>query len=236
MSRSTFEGPILSGDSRFGPLRNVGYTQLVQNIDFNFANTTGNGSAGYPGGNGQFVNGNLIPNTNAVVYTPSASVSPPVAATITADAATTVYRGAVMYLPQGCQIVDAIVDVGTAVGTSGATLTAASVLIGNAFNASTYATTTLTVATNAITAGRYTPTYSGANLIALQSTTQDITQTVYQGSGPGSSIMSQVVFTLVLTGTTTPAPNAGTMYFTLRYVQPDNNIGTLTTYPYGNFD
>ena len=30
MARATFEGPILAGDNRFGPLRNVGYTDLVQ--------------------------------------------------------------------------------------------------------------------------------------------------------------------------------------------------------------
>ena len=30
MARSTFEGPILSGDSRFGPLRDVGYARLSQ--------------------------------------------------------------------------------------------------------------------------------------------------------------------------------------------------------------
>ena len=40
MGRSTFEGPILSGDNRFGPLRNVGYSQLVQNVDLDFSNTT----------------------------------------------------------------------------------------------------------------------------------------------------------------------------------------------------
>jgi len=28
----------------------------------------------------------------------------------------------------------------------------------------------------------------------------------------------------------------GKLNFTLQYTQPDNNIGTLTTYPYGNFD
>ena len=91
MARSTFSGPILSGSNRFGPIRDVGYTDLAQNIDMNFANTGGNGTAGYAGGSGQFVNGNLIPNVNAVVYTNSSSVYPPTAATITADAATTVY-------------------------------------------------------------------------------------------------------------------------------------------------
>jgi hypothetical protein len=36
MGRSTFEGPVIAGDNRFGPQRNVGYVQLIQDtyIDF----------------------------------------------------------------------------------------------------------------------------------------------------------------------------------------------------------
>jgi len=30
MARSTFSGPVISGDQRFGPLRNIGYTVLEQ--------------------------------------------------------------------------------------------------------------------------------------------------------------------------------------------------------------
>jgi len=41
---------------------------------------------------------------------------------------------------------------------------------------------------------------------------------------------------LVITGTGTPAPTTGTLYLTVRYTQVDGNIGTTTTYPYGNFD
>ena len=61
MARSTFEGPVLSGDNRFGPLRNVGYMQLVQDANIILTNTTVN-TAGYGGASGQFVNGNGIPN------------------------------------------------------------------------------------------------------------------------------------------------------------------------------
>lgn len=241
MSRSTFEGPILSGDNRFGPLRNVGYTDLIQQTDFNFANSTGNGTAGYPGGSGQFINGNLIPNVAANVYTPSATAYPPVVASPTADAATLVYRGAVMYLPYSCQINDMFVDIGTAVGVNtggGATLTGAVLNIGNQFNGTQYGAITLTVSSNTITAGRYTPTFTGAQLTAMQATTGDITDPPANGQGtsPYSSLLSQVVFTLALTGTGTPAPNAGTVYLTLRYIQPDPNIGSASTYPYGNFD
>ena len=233
MARSTFAGPILSGESRFGPIRDVGYTDLVQDFALNFANTGGNGTAGYPGGSGQFVNANTVPNVNAVVYTNSSTAYPPTAATITADAATTVYRGAVMYLPPGCNINDMFIDVGTSIATSGATLTAAVVNIGNAFNGTQYGSVTLTVAANAVTAGRYQPTFTGAQLNAIQASTADFTNPTGVVS---PATFSQVVFTLVLTGTGTPAPNAGTLYGTLRYTQPDNNIGNSTTYPYGNFD
>ena len=40
MGRSTFEGPILAGDNRFGPLRNVGYPELYQYANLTLTNTT----------------------------------------------------------------------------------------------------------------------------------------------------------------------------------------------------
>jgi hypothetical protein len=196
----------------------------------NFANTGGNGTAGYPGGSTQFVNGNLIPNVNSPVYVQSATAYPPTVASITADAATTVYRGAVMYLPIGSQLLDILVEVGTAVGTSGSTMTAAVVNVGNQFNGTQYGSATLTVGSNAITAGTYSVT---TNPDALWSTTADFTNPTGVVE-PGT--FSQLVFTLALTGTGTPAPNAGTLYLTARYKQLDPNIGTTTTYPYGNFD
>jgi len=232
MARTTFSGPILSGDSRFGPIRTVGYTDLAQNIDMNFANTGGNGTAGYAGGSGQFVNGNLIPNVNAVVYTNSSSVYPPTAATITADAATTVYRGAVFYLPTGSQINDFFVDIGTGI-TGGSTITAGVVNIGNQFNGTQYGSVTLTATTNVLVAGRYSTTFTGTQLTNIQATTVDFTNPT---GVVEPSTFSQVVMTLVITGTGTPAPTAGTLYLTVRYTQPDGNIGTTTTYPYGNFD
>jgi len=61
MGRSTFEGPILSGDQRFGPQRDVGSVILSQYVFMNFANTT-SGTAGYGGGSGTFVDANGIPN------------------------------------------------------------------------------------------------------------------------------------------------------------------------------
>ena len=61
MGRSTFEGPILSGDNRFGALRDVGYVRLSQTGQLLLTNTTV-GTAGYSGGSGQFVWSNNIPN------------------------------------------------------------------------------------------------------------------------------------------------------------------------------
>ena len=80
MARSTFEGPILSGDKRFGAFRNVGYTQLVQNADLDLSNNVV-ATATYSGASGQFVNSNGIPNSNATIYQPSASVYPSVVQT-----------------------------------------------------------------------------------------------------------------------------------------------------------
>ena len=118
MGRATFEGPILAGDSRFGPLRNVGYADLAQETSIVLTNTT-NATAGYGGASGQFVNGNGIPNTNAVVYTPSSSTYPPTAATITADTVSTttgtLYRGVVFYLPYGSNINDFLLDTNVAI-------------------------------------------------------------------------------------------------------------------------
>ena len=59
MARTTFEGPILSGDNRFGPIRDVGYTDLVQTAYLDFSNTT-SGTTGYSGGSGVFINSNTI--------------------------------------------------------------------------------------------------------------------------------------------------------------------------------
>lgn len=238
MGRSTFEGPVLAGDNRFGPLRNVGSIELVQGADLNFANTTGSGTVGYPGASGQFVQSNNIPNTPGVVYTPSATAFPPVVATPTADAATLTYRGIVFYLPYGSNINDIIVDVGTTIGVTSGALTGAVVNLGNQFNGTQYGVATLTVTSNLVVVGRTAVTYTGANLNAFQATTGDITNPPSngQGSGPYSSLVSQVVATLALTGTGTPAPNSGTLYVTIRYTQLDGSIGTATAYPYGNFD
>ena len=234
MARSTFEGPILSGDNRFGPLRDVGSVEVVQSTDVNFTNTT-SGSAGYAGSSGQFVWGNGIPNVPGTVYTPSSSFSAagPTVATITADSTGSsgnLFRGVVMYLPAGCAINDIFVDCGVVPTVSGGTIGTIAVKVGNAFNTTTYAGITSVTAV-----GRQSlDTFTDAQLIVQNATTSDI-QNPNIGAQP--TFFSQVVFTVVVPYTVSAsALTAGKFYFTVRYLQPDGNIGTLTTYPYGNFD
>jgi hypothetical protein len=234
MARSTFEGPILSGDNRFGPLRDVGYADLVQATDIDFTVTTA-GTAYYSGGSGQFVWGNGIPNLPGQLYTPSSSYSTsgPTTTTPTADptgTSGTIYRGVVMYLPTGCEINDIFIDCGVVPTLSAGTIGNVSVKVGNAFNTSTYA------ATGTISAvGRQAlSTFTDAQFVAQTSTSSDI-QNPNLGAQP--TFFSQVVFTVLIPFTVATGVLAtGKFYFTVRYTQPDGNIGTLTTYPYGNFD
>ena len=233
MGRSTFEGPILSGDNRFGPLRNVGYSQLVQNVDLDFSNTT-SGTNTYSGASGSFVASNTIPNLPAVVYTPSSSVYPSVAATIPADTATNIYRGAVLYIPAGADLDNIYVDVAALYAVTGGTAAVSSqtVYVSNSFTAA--AGTPTYFATGAISSvGRQSlATFTGTQIINQTSTTTDI----LQGNGyPG---LSQIVVTVAIVGTALNTATAvtGRYNFTLQYTQPDNNIGSTTAYPYGNFD
>ena len=234
MGRSTFEGPIISGDNRFGPLRNIGYSQLVQNVDLDISNAVV-GTSTYAGSSGQFVASNGIPNLNAVVYTPSAN-STPVAQTIPADSATNVYRGAVFYLPTGADLDDVFLDVATAFSVTGgsASLTSVQFLVSNNYTAAagTAAYFTTGVLTSNAVGRQSLSTFTGTQIINQSATSTDI----YQGGTQPN--LSQVVITIAMVGTAlnTRTSMAGQLNATLRYTQPDNNIGNLTTYPYGNFD
>jgi hypothetical protein len=235
MGRATFEGPVLSGDNRFGPLRNVGYAELVQGADLTLSNVTLN-TAGYSGSSGQFVNANGIPNANAVVYTPSSTAYPSTAATVTADAGTAIYRGAVMYLPTGCQINDILIDCAETPTYTGSTSSSVQVLVSNGFTAdggtAAYAQIAKTAFASLAVGRLALSTFTATQLTNQQATSTDILQ------GNGQPNLSQVVFTISVTNSSgLAAPfTAGKYYFTVRYTQPDNNIGTSTTYPYGNFD
>ena len=233
MARSTFDGPILSGDVRFGPLRNVGYSQLVNNVDLDFSNTTV-GTSTYSGFSGQFVNSNGIPNLNAVVYQPSSTTYPAVAQTIPADTNTNIYRGAVFYLPVGCDLDNIFIDVAALYAVSGGTaaVTSQTVYVSNNYTAA--AGTPNYFATGAISAvGRQAlATFTGTQITNQTATSTDI----YTGGTQPN--VSQVVVTVAIVGTALLSATAitGRYNFTLQYSQPDNNIGNLTTYPYGNFD
>jgi hypothetical protein len=232
MARSTFEGPILSGDNRFGPLRNIGYTMLAQHTDISLANTTANTTA-YGGGSGVFVNGNGIPNAAATVYTPGTSF-PPVVQTIPADTATNVYRGVVCYLPTGCDLDGVNVDCQTVVGVAGGTaaLTSATVYVSNNYTAA--AGTPTYFATGAISAvGRQAlSTFTATQITNQSNTSTDIIQP------NGQPNLSQVVITLAIVGTAldTRTSLTGAFSFFVRYIQKDGNIGTTTAYPFGNLD
>ena len=240
MARSTFEGPVLSGDVRFGALRNVGYTVLAQDANIVLTNTTVN-TASYGGASGQFVNANGIPNSNATVYAPSSTAYPPTAATITADTVSTttgtLYRGVVLYLPYGSTINDLLIDTNVAITATGGTIGTVTGKIGNNFDTTTYGSIT----TMNASAARNTVAQTGAQLLSCQSTTGDILISPNPGSDAYSSILSQVVLTITIpytggTSGTLSAITAGTFNIAVRYTQLDANIGTTTAYPYGNFD
>jgi hypothetical protein len=234
MGRSTFEGPIISGDNRFGPLRNIGYSQLVQNVDLDISNAVV-GTSTYAGSSGQFVASNGIPNLNAVVYTPSAN-STPTAQTIPADSATNVYRGAVFYLPAGADLDDVFLDIATVFSVTGGTasLTSVQFLVSNNYTAAagTAAYFTTGVLTSNAVGRQSLSTFTGTQIINQSAASTDI----YQGGTQPN--LSQVVVTIAMVGTAlnTRTSMAGQLNVTLRYTQPDSNIGNLTTYPYGNFD
>jgi len=231
MARSTFEGPILSGDNRFGPLRNVGYAMLAQHTDISLANTTAN-TANYGGSSGIFVNGNGIPNTAATVYTPGTSTY--AAVTIPADNATNIYRGVVCYLPAGCDFDGLNVDCQTVVGVAGGTaaLTSATVYVSNNYTAA--GGTAAYFNTGAISAvGRQgLSTFTATQINNQTNTTTDIIQP------NGQPNLSQVVITLAIVGTDldTRTSLTGAFSFFVRYIQKDGNIGTTTAYPFGNLD
>jgi len=236
MGRSTFDGPILSGDNRFGPVRDVGYTDLVQTALLDFSVTSA--GTNYGGGSGVFVASNNIPNSAATIYTPQSGVystnGPTKASAPTADATTLVYRGVVFYLPYSCNITDVILDIGTVPKDSAGTPLAVTAI--QPYVSNNFATSTGVYATfaniSSPAAQRYTATFVGSQLTNSNATLQDF-QNLQPGQQP--SWFSQVVVTLGMT-TSAAGLSSGQVEVTLRYNQNDMNIGNTTTYPYGNFD
>ena len=229
MGRSTFEGPVIAGDNRFGPFRNTGYMAMNQQASLNIATTTPN-TAGYGGSSQVFIKSNGIPNAAATVYTPSTSPTL-VASSIPADAAT-VYRGYVAYLPAGSRITSLVVDIGVITSFTSGTLTSIQVNVSNDYVAAagtcTYAQTAVITSP---AAGRQTlNAFTATQLANQQASSTDLVGI------NGNQSLSQVVFTVASINSTNVAITGGTYYFTVGYTQPDGNIGSTTTYPYGNFD
>ena len=238
MGRSTFEGPILSGDNRFGQQRDVGPVLLTQYAFLDFSKTTA-GTAGYAGSSGVFVSSNNIPNNIGTIWTPQAgsySASGPTVATApTADAAGTIYRGAVFLLPASSYLYNVSLDF-IANPVDAATLSPSTVAcyVSNQFVTSATGAVYASVASNTTTAiGRTTATYTATQYANCQATLQDV-QNIQPGNQP--TWFSQVVVTLGMTGNSWNAPVSGKFGITLQYAQADTNIGNSSTYPYGNFD
>ena len=231
--RTTFEGPILSGDNRFGPQRDVGPVLLAQQAFLDFSVTSA-GQAGYGGGSSVFVTSGNIPNQAATIWNPQSGVystsGPTVATAPTADASGTIYRGVSFLIPQGSNITDVIVDVGV-LPTDG-TVTANSIqpYVSNKFATATGVYATMAAITSAT---RGTATFVGTQLDYAYGTLQDV-QNIQPGQQP--TWFSQIVVTLKITNTSLTTPTSGQIAVTLKYAQQDMNIGTSTTYPYGNFD
>lgn len=226
MARATFDGPVLVGDNRFGPLRNVGYAELVQGVAMVLTNTTPN-TAGYGGNSTQFVSNVNIPNTNATIYTPGTSTYA-VATVPTADTSSLINRGCVFYVPTGADLHDVLVDMQVLPTTAAGTVSGVTVFVSNKFETSAgnyFQTGSLTSIGRGALA-----TFTAAQMLAQQSTTADILQPNGQPS------ISQIVVTIAIAGTSMTTLSAGTFNITLRYSTPDNNIGTTTAYPYGNLD
>ena len=233
MARSTFEGPILSGDQRFGSQRDVGYAGLFQQALLDFSVTTPN-TTNYGGASGTFVTSNNIPNNVATIWTPQNGVysntGPTIATAPTADASGTIYRGVAFLIPQGSNIFALDLDVGSLPVGGGVTATGIQAYVSNNFATATgiYATVA-----NATSVGRTAATFTGTQLDNCWGTLQDV-QNIQPGQQP--AWFSQVVVTLKITASSITAPTSGQIAVTLRYIQQDMNIGNGTTYPYGNFD
>jgi hypothetical protein len=203
---------------------------LVQSTGMSIAQTTPN-TALYGGSAGIYVKSNGVPNAAATVYTPNSGSTTLTATSIPADSAT-VYRGAVMYIPAGSKIVDILVDVGLVTTFTSGTLTSIQVNVSNNY---VVAAGTCTYAQTAVLTSPAVGRQSFNAFTATQYTNQQATSTdIVQDNGQPN--LSQIVFTIVSINGTNVAITGGIYYFTLRYIQPDGNIGTTTTYPYGNLD
>lgn len=235
MARSTFDGPILQGDNRFGPYRNVGYAEQYQFATVDHTNTTIN-TANYGGSNALYAVSNNIPNGGMAVLTPSSTVplASATATSVPADSATNIYRGWIAYIPAGSRIIEQTIDIVVAPTVAAGTLTSIQFNISNNYVAATgtCAYGQSAVLTSPAVGRQSLNTFTATQLQNQVTSTTDIVGVNNSGSGN----LSQVVFTVAYVGTSMTTISAGTYNFAIAYMQRDGNIGTTTAYPYGNLD
>jgi hypothetical protein len=114
------------------------------------------------------------------------------------------------YLPSGCQLLNIVVDVLTVFDSA----TSATLSVGKTAGGTEYASGVNTKAA----AGRITPTFTAAQLLAMQSTTLDVSSAV-----TGDASCSAIVTTITSVG----QPTAGSVVVTLTYAQPDDRSTTF---------
>ena len=108
------------------------------------------------------------------------------------------------YLPAGSNILNIAVDVITQFDSA----TSATLSIGKTAGGTEYVS-----GVNAKTAARTFPTFTAAQLLAMQSTTLDVSAQV-TGEAPCSAIYTTI--------TSVGQPTAGSVYVTIQYTQPDD--------------
>jgi hypothetical protein len=113
------------------------------------------------------------------------------------------------YLPSGCQLLNVVVDVLVAFDSA----TSATLTVGKTAAGTEYAS-----GVNAKTLARTTPTFTAAQLLAMQSTTLDVSSAI-----TGESACSAIVTTITSVG----QPTAGSVVVTLIYAQPDDRSTTF---------
>lgn len=108
------------------------------------------------------------------------------------------------YLPAGCNLLNIVVDVLVAFDSA----TSATLTVGKTAAGTEYAS-----GVNAKTLARTTPTFTAAQLLAMQSTTLDVSALT-----TGESSCSAIVTTVTSVG----QPAAGSVVVTIQYTQPDD--------------
>lgn len=113
------------------------------------------------------------------------------------------------YLPAGSNLLNICVDVLVAFDSA----TSATLTVGKTAGGTEYAS-----GVNAKTLARTTPTFTAAQLLAMQSTTSDVSSAI-----TGEAACSAIVTTITSVG----QPTAGSVVVTLTYAQPDDRSTTF---------